>query len=129
MLWMVLKTNPPPTGDDNYYTAAFAQFGSDLDARTKATLDRGARIVELFKQSQYQPLPVQLQTAVLWSMQKGYLDPIPVERVKEFQNKLQDYLLTRKEAILDKILAKKQVDEEIEKELTAALEEFKITFR
>ena len=109
--------------------AAFAQFGSDLDARTKATLDRGARIVELFKQSQYQPLPVQLQTAVLWSMQKGYLDPIPVERVKEFQNKLQDYLLTRKEAILDKILAKKQVDEEIEKELTAALEEFKITFR
>ncbi len=109
--------------------AAFAQFGSDLDARTKATLDRGARIVELFKQPQYQPMPVQLQTAILWSMQKGYLDPIPVERVKEFQNKLQEYLTTRKEAILDKILAKKQVDEEIEKELTAALEEFKVTFR
>ena len=109
--------------------AAFAQFGSDLDARTKATLDRGARIVELFKQSQYQPLPVQLQSAILWSMQKGYLDPIPVDRVKEFQTKLQEFLTTRKEALLDKILAKKQIDEEVEKELTAALEEFKLIFR
>jgi F-type H+-transporting ATPase subunit alpha len=109
--------------------AAFAQFGSDLDARTKATLDRGARIVELFKQTQYQPMPVQLQAAVLWSMQKGYLDAIPVERVKEFQNKLQDFLNTRKEALLDKILAKKQIDEEVEKELKAALEEFKVVFR
>ncbi len=109
--------------------AAFAQFGSDLDARTKATLDRGARIVELFKQTQYQPMPVQLQAAVLWSMQKGYLDAIPVERVKEFQNKLQEFLNTRKEALLDKILAKKQIDEEVEKELKAALEEFKVVFR
>lgn len=109
--------------------AAFAQFGSDLDARTKATLDRGARIVELFKQPQYQPLDVQLQAAILWSMQKGYLDPIPVERVKEFQTKLQEYLTTRKEALLNKILAKKQIDEEIEKELTAALDEFKTIFR
>ena len=109
--------------------AAFAQFGSDLDARTKATLDRGARIVELFKQTQYQPMPVQLQAAVLWSMQKGYLDAIPVERVKEFQNKLQEFLNTRKEALLDKILAKKPIDDEIEKELKAALEEFKVVFR
>jgi len=109
--------------------AAFAQFGSDLDARTKATLDRGARIVELFKQTQYQPMPVQLQSAVLWSMQKGYLDAVPVDRVKEFQNKLQEFLNTRKEALLDKILAKKQIDEEVEKELKAALEEFKVVFR
>jgi len=109
--------------------AAFAQFGSDLDARTKATLDRGARIVELFKQTQYQPMPVQLQAAVLWSMQKGYLDTIPVDRVKEFQNKLQEFLNTRKEALLDKILAKKQIDDEVENELKAALEEFKVVFR
>ena len=109
--------------------AAFAQFGSDLDARTKATLDRGARIVELFKQTQYQPMPVQLQAAVLWAMQKGHLDSVPVERVKEFQNKLQDFLNTRKEALLAKILAKKQIDEEVETELKAALEEFKVVFR
>lgn len=109
--------------------AAFAQFGSDLDARTKATLDRGQRIVELFKQTQYQPMEVQLQAAILWSMQKGYLDPVPVDRVKEFQAKLQEFLSTRKEDILKKILAKKQFDEEVEKELSAALEEFKVIFR
>lgn len=109
--------------------AAFAQFGSDLDARTKATLDRGARIVELFKQPQYQPLPVELQSAILWSMQNGYVDPIPVERVKEFQNKLQEFFTTRKEALLGRILEKKQIDEEITKELKAALEEFKVVFR
>src|SRR5690606_17303258 len=97
--------------------AAFAQFGSDLDARTKSTLDRGARIVELFKQSQYQPMPVELQSAVLWSMQNGYMDPIPVDRVKEFQNKLQEFLTIRKEALLNKILANKKIDDEIEAEL------------
>ncbi|MGA7395797.1 MAG: F0F1 ATP synthase subunit alpha [Terrimicrobiaceae bacterium] len=109
--------------------AAFAQFGSDLDARTKATLDRGQRIVELFKQTQYQPMYVQLQAAVLWAMQKGYLDPIPVDRVKEFQLKLQEFLSTRKEEVLNKILAKKQFDEEVEKDLTAALDEFKVLFK
>ncbi len=109
--------------------AAFAQFGSDLDARTKATLDRGQRIVELFKQTQYQPMYVQLQAAVLWAMQKGYLDPIPVDRVKEFQLKLQEFLSTRKEQVLNKILAKKQFDEEVEKDLTAALDEFKVLFK
>ena len=70
--------------------AAFAQFGSDLDAATKARLDRGQRIVELFKQKQYNPIPVEEQVAVLWAMQNGYLDSVPVERVKEFQLKLQD---------------------------------------
>jgi F-type H+-transporting ATPase subunit alpha len=109
--------------------AAFAQFGSDLDAKTKATLDRGQRIVELFKQIQYQPMYVQLQAAVLWAMQKGYLDPIPVDRVKEFQLKLQEFLSTRKEGVLNKILAKKQIDDEVEKELTAALDEFKVLFK
>src|SRR6476619_306942 len=109
--------------------AAFAQFGSDLDAKTKGTLDRGQRIVELFKQTQYQPMYVQLQAAVLWAMQKGYFDPIPVDRVKEFQLKLQEFLSTRKEEILNKILAKKQFDEEIEKDLGTALDEFKVFFK
>jgi len=105
--------------------AAFAQFGSDLDSRTKATLDRGARIVELFKQPQYQPMMVQVQAAVLWSMQKGFFDPIPVDKVKAAQNKLVEFLETRKASTLEKIVAKKQIDEEIEKELLTALEEFK----
>ena len=72
--------------------AAFAQFGSDLDAATKARLDRGQRIVELFKQIQYNPIPVEEQVAVLWAMQNGYLDSVPVEKVKQFQVKLQEYL-------------------------------------
>jgi F-type H+-transporting ATPase subunit alpha len=109
--------------------AAFAQFGSDLDAKTKALLDRGGRIVELFKQVQYNPLPVEQQAAVLWAMQKGYFDEVPVERVKEYQAKLQDYLATRKEALLAKIREKKQIDQEIETDLTAALDEFKMLFR
>src|SRR6202012_2824146 len=90
--------------------AAFAQFGSDLDAATKARLDRGQRIVELFKQVQYNPIPVEEQVAVLWAMQNGYLDTVPVERVKEFQSKLQDWLQTRKEPLLRAIREKKQID-------------------
>ena len=109
--------------------AAFAQFGSDLDARTKAQLDRGQRIVELFKQQQYNPQSVELQVAILWTMQKGYLDAIPVARVRDFQKQLADFLATRKETILTSILKKGAIDAELEKELTAALEEFKIIFR
>lgn len=109
--------------------AAFAQFGSDLDAKTKATLERGQRIVELFKQIQYKPMPVALQAAVLWAMQNGYMDTVPVDRIKEYQLKLQEFLTTRKEALLKEIAAKKQVDSEIENGLKATLEEFKSVFR
>src|SRR5205809_3760279 len=109
--------------------AAFAQFGSDLDAATKARLDRGQRIVELFKQKQYNPIPVEEQVAVMWAMQNGYIDPVPVDRVKEFQIKLQDYLETRKESLLASIRDKKQLDEELESQLKSALDEFKATWR
>jgi F-type H+-transporting ATPase subunit alpha len=109
--------------------AAFAQFGSDLDARTKAQLDRGQRIVELFKQQQYNPQPVELQVAILWTMQKGYFDAIAVDRVKDFQKQLTEFFTTRKESILAAILKKGAVDAEIEKDLTAAVEEFKVIFR
>jgi F-type H+-transporting ATPase subunit alpha len=109
--------------------AAFAQFGSDLDAGTKARLDRGQRIVELFKQIQYNPIPVDEQVAVLWSIQTGYLDPVPVERVKEFQTKLQDYLQTRKESVLASIRTKKAIDKDLEAELATALNDFKATWQ
>jgi F-type H+-transporting ATPase subunit alpha len=107
--------------------AAFAQFGSDLDAATKARLDRGQRIVELFKQKQYNPIPVELQVAVMWAMQNGFLDSVPVDRVKEFQNKLQDFLETRKESLLVAIREKKQIDSELEGNLKSTLEEFVAT--
>src|SRR6266705_3591491 len=109
--------------------AAFAQFGSDLDAATRARLDRGQRIVELFKQKQYNPIPVEEQVAVMWAMQNGYVDPVPVDRVKEFQSKLQDYLETRKEGLLRSIREKKQLDEDLETQLKATLDEFKATWR
>jgi F-type H+-transporting ATPase subunit alpha len=67
--------------------------------RTRARLDRGQRIVELFKQKQYNPIPVEEQVAVMWALQNGYLDAVPVERVKEYQLKLQDWLQTRKASI------------------------------
>jgi len=104
--------------------AAFAQFGSDLDARTKATLERGARIVELFKQAQYRPVAIGVQAAILWAMQKGLFDSVPVDQVKATQNKLADFLESRKEEILNKIEAKKQFDGDIEKELGEAVAEF-----
>jgi F-type H+-transporting ATPase subunit alpha len=109
--------------------AAFAQFGSDLDTATRARLDRGQRIVELFKQKQYNPIPVEQQVAVMWAMQNGYIDSVPVERVKEYQLKLQDWLQTRKEPLLRAIREKKELDKDIESQLKAALDEFKTTWR
>src|SRR5437899_1463430 len=109
--------------------AAFAQFGSDLDAATRARLDRGQRIVELFKQKQYNPIPVDEQAAVVWAMQNGYLDSVPVERVKEYQLKLQDWLQTRKGGLLGAIREKKELDKDLESQLKAALDEFKTTWR
>src|SRR3954454_23695884 len=67
--------------------AAFAQFGSDLDAKTQAQIDRGQRIVELFKQPQYNPIPVEVQVGVIWAIQNQYMDDVPVDRIKEFQKK------------------------------------------
>lgn len=105
--------------------AAFAQFGSDLDAKTKATLDRGQRIVELFKQTQYQPLPVELQVVVLWAMQNGYIDDVQVAHVKDFQTKLQDFIVSRKDSLLAKIREKGAINDELTADLKAALNEFK----
>jgi F-type H+-transporting ATPase subunit alpha len=109
--------------------AAFAQFGSDLDAATRARLDRGQRIVELFKQKQYNPISVEEQVAVMWAMQNGYIDAVPVERVKEYQLKLQDWLQTRKTSLLQTIREKKEIDKDLEAQLKAALDEFKTTWR
>ena len=109
--------------------AAFAQFGSDLDAGTKSRLDRGARVVELFKQGQYSPIAVEEQVAVLWAMKNGYFDDVPVDRVKEFQTKMQEFLTTRKADVMAGIRDKKALDKENEPTLKSAVEEFKQTFR
>src|SRR5947209_6113024 len=76
--------------------AAFAQFGSELDAKTQAQIDRGKRIMEVFKQAQYSPIPVEVQIAVIWAVQNGYVDDVAVTRVKEFQAKFTEFISTRK---------------------------------
>src|SRR6201999_418682 len=74
--------------------AAFAQFGSDLDARTKSQLNRGQRIVEFFKQIQYNPFPIEQQAAILFAMQNGFFDDVSVAGLKKFQLALMDYFVT-----------------------------------
>jgi F-type H+-transporting ATPase subunit alpha len=109
--------------------AAFAQFGSDLDAKTQSILERGKRIVELFKQNQYNPLPVEVQATVLWAMQNNFLDDVAVEKVKDFQSKLTDFLTTRKQALLDRVRKEAAISDALAGELKAAVGEFKQTYR
>ncbi|MES1168219.1 MAG: F0F1 ATP synthase subunit alpha, partial [Oleiharenicola lentus] len=108
--------------------AAFAQFGSDLDAKTKATLDRGARIVELFKQLQLNPVAIEVQASVLWVLQKNYFDSIEVKNIVAASNSLKDYLTTRKVDLLTKIRTEAKLTDEIEAGLKAAADEWKATF-
>src|SRR5450631_3266974 len=109
--------------------AAFAQFGSDLDAKTQALLERGKRIMEIFKQNQYNPLAVEVQVLVLWASQNGFVDDVPVEKVKDFQAKLVDFAQTRKADLLAKIRNEKAISDAIAAELKAAVTEFKQSYR
>jgi F-type H+-transporting ATPase subunit alpha len=108
--------------------AAFAQFGSELDASTQAKIDRGKRIVELFKQPQYRPVPVELQVAILWAVQNGYVDDVPVERMKAFQAEWTDFLATRRADLLKQILEQKTISPELGTGLKAAADQFKTTW-
>src|ERR1700751_4275280 len=109
--------------------AAFAQFGSDLDAKTAAQIDRGKRTLELFKQPQYRPVAVEIQVGVIWAVQNGYVDDVPVERVKEFQAKLTEFLNTLKPELLRTIAQEKALSAGLTAEIKAATDQFKETWR
>jgi F-type H+-transporting ATPase subunit alpha len=109
--------------------AAFAQFGSDLDPATQAKIERGKRIVEIFKQQQYKPIPVELQVAVLWAAQNGYFDDVPVERIKDAQSKMGEYLFNRKADLMARIAKEKALSDALSNELKAAVTEFKTTYK
>ena len=109
--------------------AAFAQFGSELDAATQAKIDRGKRIIELFKQPQYNPVPVEVQVAVIWAVQNGYVDDVPVERIKEFQTAWTEFLTTRKGDLLKTIADQKTLSAELLAALKASADQFKTTWR
>jgi F-type H+-transporting ATPase subunit alpha len=109
--------------------AAFAQFGSDLDAKTQGILERGKRVVEIFKQPQFNPIPVEMQAAVLWSVQNNFFDDVAVDKVKDCQTKLADFLTTRKADLLAKIRDEKAISDALTGELKTAVTEFKQTYR
>ena len=104
--------------------AAFAQFGSDLDKATLNQLNRGRRLVEVLKQPQYQPLAVEKQVAIIYAATNGYLDPVPVESVRAYEAELFRFLDTRRSQLLSALAEKKQIDDELKRELNASLEEF-----
>ncbi len=108
--------------------AAFAQFGSDLDAKTKAQLDRGNRIVELFKQPAFSPLPIELQVAVLFAMQKGFFEPVDIKKVVSASVSLKSFFTTRKDPLLAEIRTKAALDKDLEAKLQAACEEWKSSY-
>ena len=105
--------------------AAFAQFGSDLDKATKAKLDRGARLVELLKQPQYQPMPVEEQVASMYAATRGFMDDVPVDQIRRFEGELLAYLRDVKKDVLASIKEKKVIDDAVEGALKAAIEAFK----
>ena len=109
--------------------AAFAQFGSDLDAKTQAQIERGKRIIEVFKQPQYNPILVEVQTAILWTVQNGYMDDVAVEKIKDFQTKLTDFLTSRKSELVSKIAKEKALNDALTNDLKAAVTEFKQTYK
>ena len=105
--------------------AAFAQFGSDLDDATKAKLERGKRIVEVFKQPQFKPVSVPMQVVTLWAVQNGYFDDVDVDDLKASQEAIGEYMTDRKAEIIKKISDSGKLDDALEAELKGALDEYK----
>jgi F-type H+/Na+-transporting ATPase subunit alpha len=104
--------------------AAFAQFGSDLDKATLNQLNRGRRLVEVLKQPQYQPLPVEKQVTIIYAANSGFLDKVAVEHVRDYEGGLYQFLETRAPEVLALLGERKQIDDEIKAKLTASLSEY-----
>src|ERR1035438_7912762 len=108
--------------------AAFAQFGSDLDKASLAQLNRGKHLVEILKQNQYLPLPVEKQVAIIFAGTQGYLDDLPVEQCRKFEDELYRFIENAHRGLWDEIRTKKALDDELRGKLKAAVEEFKARF-
>jgi F-type H+-transporting ATPase subunit alpha len=109
--------------------AAFAQFGSDLDAATKAQLDRGQRLVEVMKQGQFSPLPVEKQAAIIYGATNGYLDALPVEAIQRYEREFYAFLEAKHAAALDLLREKRELTDDVKAKLDAALTEFGKLFK
>jgi len=108
--------------------AAFAQFGSDLDKATQSQLNRGARLVEILKQPQYVPLPVERQVAIIFAGTNGYLDTLPLSDVRQYETELYKFMETRHPGLIRSIAEKKQLDDQIKGSLEQAVKEFGTEF-
>ena len=108
--------------------AAFAQFGSDLDKATQQQLNRGERLVEILKQPQYQPLPMEKQVSILYAGARGFLDPIPVDMLADYERELYTYIEQSAPAVFDGLKEKEQIDDELEALMKNTLTAFNETF-
>src|SRR5579885_1614134 len=108
--------------------AAFAQFGSDLDKATQAQLNRGQHLVEILKQGQYHPLPLEKQILIIFAGTKGYLDDLPVEQCRKFEEELYRFVENAHRPVLEAIATRKVLDDDLRSKVTALIEEFKARF-
>jgi F-type H+-transporting ATPase subunit alpha len=108
--------------------AAFAQFGSDLDAATQRLLNRGSRLTELLKQPQFSPLKMEEQVVVIYAGVNGYLDPLPVNRVRAFEDGLLSTIRTKHADVLDAIRASRDLSDDTAGKLKSAVEAFAKSF-
>jgi F-type H+-transporting ATPase subunit alpha len=108
--------------------AAFAQFGSDLDKASLAQLNRGKHLIEVLKQGQFQPLPVEKQILIVFAGTQGYLDDLPVEQVRKFEAELYKFVDNAHGALLAKIVEKKTLDDALKAEIAAVIKEVKDRF-
>jgi len=108
--------------------AAFAQFGSDLDAVTQRQLARGSRLVEVLKQGQYEPLPVERQILIIYAATNGYVDHLPESAVRKYEAELYRFLDSRHPELLEQLRTKRQFDDDLKKLTNKVLDEFKEVF-
>ena len=109
--------------------AAFAQFGSDLDQATQRQLNRGSRLVELLKQGQYQPLPVEKQVLIIYAGTNGFVDELPLTALKKYEQDLYSFIESKHPDVFSDILKKRELDGDLRAKMTKALEEFKGIFK
>jgi F-type H+-transporting ATPase subunit alpha len=109
--------------------AAFAQFGSDLDKSTQMQLARGARLVEILKQNQYQPQPVEVQVVTIFAATNGYIDEVDILSVGRYESEMTAFMKDKHGKVFEMLREKKQIDDAVKAALTAALEEFKGIFQ
>jgi F-type H+-transporting ATPase subunit alpha len=108
--------------------AAFAQFGSDLDKASLDQLNRGKHLVEILKQGQYQPLPLERQIVIIFAGTKGHLDDLPVEQCRRFEEELYQFIDNSHRSLWEEIRTKKALDDALTAKVTAVIKEFKTSF-